>query len=77
MAERGELDLTGAKQNTGVWLVKVRFARLLLVLLLKVVEVETVPPRVPFKLLYGRLVRSSLIERQDSLLRSFADKEIS
>ncbi|XP_022358772.1 general transcription factor IIF subunit 2 [Enhydra lutris kenyoni] len=23
MAERGELDLTGAKQNTGVWLVKV------------------------------------------------------
>lgn len=24
MAERGELDLTGAKQNTGVWLVKVR-----------------------------------------------------
>ena len=26
MAERGELDLTGAKQNTGVWLVKVRFA---------------------------------------------------
>ncbi|KFO27869.1 Short-chain dehydrogenase/reductase family 42E member 1 [Fukomys damarensis] len=25
MAERGELDLTGAKQNTGVWLVKVSF----------------------------------------------------
>lgn len=24
MAERGDLDLTGAKQNTGVWLVKVR-----------------------------------------------------
>lgn len=23
MAERGDLDLTGAKQNTGVWLVKV------------------------------------------------------
>ena len=35
MAERGELDLTGAKQNTGVWLVKVRFACLPLALLLK------------------------------------------
>jgi hypothetical protein len=27
MAERGELDLTGAKQNTGVWLVKVTRSR--------------------------------------------------
>lgn len=24
MSEKGEVDLTGAKQNTGVWLVKVR-----------------------------------------------------
>lgn len=24
MSEKGELDLTGAKQNTGMWLVKVR-----------------------------------------------------
>lgn len=32
MAERGELDLTGAKQNTGVWLVKVMSARLRLAL---------------------------------------------
>uniref|UniRef100_A0A0E9VR37 Uncharacterized protein n=1 Tax=Anguilla anguilla TaxID=7936 RepID=A0A0E9VR37_ANGAN len=23
MSEKGEVDLTGAKQNTGVWLVKV------------------------------------------------------
>lgn len=34
MAERGELDLTGAKQNTGVWLVKVRFAQPPLALLM-------------------------------------------
>ena len=27
MAERGELDLTGAKQNTGVWRVKVSETR--------------------------------------------------
>lgn len=33
MAERGDLDLTGAKQNTGVWLVKVLSARLPLALL--------------------------------------------
>lgn len=39
MAERGELDLTGAKQNTGVWLVKVMFVRLQLALVLvKVVK---------------------------------------
>lgn len=25
MSEKGEVDLTGAKQNTGVWLVKVIF----------------------------------------------------
>lgn len=24
MSEKGEVDLTGAKQNTGVWLVKVK-----------------------------------------------------
>lgn len=24
MSDKGEVDLTGAKQNTGVWLVKVR-----------------------------------------------------
>lgn len=27
MSEKGELDLTGAKQNTGMWLVKVRSHR--------------------------------------------------
>lgn len=70
MAERGDLDLTGAKQNTGVWLVKVLSARLPFALLLVLYVVSSFSEsrrshagRSPFKVLHGHFLRASRVLR--------------
>ena len=77
MAERGELDLTGAKQNTGVWLVKVMLARLSLAVLLLLSSLSFLRPPHFVHLLKFLMVIFTYRGLYDSLLHTFAGEETS